>query len=84
MDRWLNLPVAPTNADDEAGGGLGIERTALINSTDQLGDLKKRLSSIRSLDDKPIPTSPVEVREVGEDGTEVSLIVIEVDFLGEY
>ena len=32
MDIWLNLPVAPANVDHEAGGGLGIERTALIDS----------------------------------------------------
>ena len=32
VDRWLNLPIIPLNADDEAGGGLDVKRKALINA----------------------------------------------------
>ena len=38
VDRWLNLPAIPLNADNEAGGGLGVERTVLINVVDTCED----------------------------------------------
>ena len=62
-------------SDDELGQSI------IKDFLDQLGDLKKRLSSIQSLDDKPIATPPIETREVGEDGIEILSTVTVDEFL---
>ena len=49
---------------------------------DQLSDIRKKLSNIRSLDDVEIPVFPIEVRETDEDGEEQVLTFTVDKFIG--
>ena len=49
---------------------------------DQLSDIRKKLSNIRSLDDVKIPVFPIEVRETDEEGEEQVLTFTVDKFIG--
>ena len=62
-------------------GSSDLSPSVLKDFLDQLGDLKKRLTNIRSMDDNEPPVTPIDVTEYDSDGEEtVSTLTIEEFF----
>ena len=62
-------------------GSSDLSPSVLKDFLDQLSDLKKRLTNVRSLDDNEPPVTPIDVTEYDSDGEEtISTLTIEEFF----
>ena len=66
-------------------GSSDLSPAVLKDFLDQLADMKKRLTNIRSMDDHQPPVVPIDVTEYDSDGEEtVSTLTIEEFFSKSY